>query len=455
LPFAIALRKDHVVLIIALLLAGGMWLYVQWVMLPFERARFAAAGRPQDPGDLYPRWYGTRELLLHGRDPYGPEVSGEIQVAYYGHPLDTAGADRGRDEQRFAYPLYVVFLLAPTIEMPFPVVRIVVRWVLAFATAATVLLWLRALQWRPPVAVVFAIIVLTLSSPPLVQALKLQQLGLLVGFFLVLSTVLVSDGYLAWAGFFLALATIKPQLALLPVVWFLIWVVGDWKNRQRLFWGFGGTIAVLAGAAQALLPGWIGRFAQGLIAYRKYALMSSLLDHYLPPQIVKPVTALALCGLLFFCVRWHRDSAGVPSFLVRFALILSVAVIVLPPLWPPFNQALLLPGVLVVLCSWKDLWNRGSWIRTLCWLGAGLVLWSWLTAAIFAVSRIVAPASRLFDIWAFPPVTFSNVWAFQFVMSYGLPPFVAALLMVLLRSEVSKSEVSKMDGRKRPSARVS
>jgi len=36
-----------------------------------------------------------RELLLHHRDPYGAEVSREIQVAYYGHALDTAARITG------------------------------------------------------------------------------------------------------------------------------------------------------------------------------------------------------------------------------------------------------------------------------------------------------------------------------------------------------------------------
>ena len=433
MPFPPSSRRDFFWLGLALLVASSMWLYVQRVMLPFEQERFAKVGRPQDPGDLYPRWYGTRELLLRGRDPYGPEVSGEIQGAYYGHALDTAGADRGRDEQRFAYPLYVVFLLAPTVEMPFPAVRILMRWVLGFATAAGMLLWLRSLRWQPSWLVTSAIIIITLSSPPLAEALKLQQLGLLVGCLLAVSAVLATRGQLVLAGCFLALSTIKPQMALLPVIWFLIWVSGDRTRRQRLFWGFAGSMGVLVGGALVLLPGWIGNFYEGLVAYRRYAGMSSLLDHYLPAGFGKPGAVIALGALLVFSWRWRRDPADAPAFLVRFALILSVAVIALPPLWPPFNQALLLPGVLVVLGNWDSLRNRGRFFRSVCWAGVGLVLWSWLATLAFVISRFAAPASRLFDIWAFPPVTFPGVWPFQFVMTYGMPPVVAMLLMVQLR----------------------
>jgi len=33
-------------------------------------------------GDLYSPWMGTRELILHHRNPYGPEVTHEIQMAF-------------------------------------------------------------------------------------------------------------------------------------------------------------------------------------------------------------------------------------------------------------------------------------------------------------------------------------------------------------------------------------
>src|SRR5882724_11316097 len=141
-------KRDWIFLGIALALAAGMWLYSQWVMVPAELAYYAANGQPMDVGDLYPRWYGARELLLHHRDPYSPEISREIQGAYYGHPFDTSGADRGRDQQRFAYPVYVVFFLAPTIELPFSPTQSVVRWSLALLGAAGVLLWLRTLHWQ-------------------------------------------------------------------------------------------------------------------------------------------------------------------------------------------------------------------------------------------------------------------------------------------------------------------
>jgi hypothetical protein len=405
---------------ISLALATGMWLYSQWVMLPAERAHYAAMGQPTDVGDLYPRWYGTRELLLHHRDPYSLEVSREIQVAYYGRALDTEGADRGRDEQRFAYPVYVAFLLAPVAELPFPEARLVARWVLATMAAASLLLWLWALRWRPSVTVTLALIALTLSSPPMVQALRLQQLAVLVAFFLAGAAVLVTRGKLLWAGCLLACATIKPQLALLPLLFFLIWVIGDWKRRRALIRGFAGTLGCLILGGQLMLPGWFAEFLRGLIAYRHYVVMSSLVDLYLTPLIAKPVATVVVGALLFFCFCWRKGSADRPDFIYRFALVLAVTTMALP-LLPPFNQVLLLPGLLAVISRWNILWERGRGARAGSWLLAAITLSSWLVASVLALTHAASPGVGLNGIWEWP-----------FILSFGVPPIVAGLLMVLL-----------------------
>ena len=106
-----------------------MWFYVQYVLVPYQRADAAAHGRPRgNLSDLYPRWLGARELLLHHRDPYSSVVTREIQAGYYGRPLDPARPEDPKDQQGFAYPVYVAFLLAPIITLPFSAVQSGFRW---------------------------------------------------------------------------------------------------------------------------------------------------------------------------------------------------------------------------------------------------------------------------------------------------------------------------------------
>ena len=63
-------------------MAGSVWFYVQRILIPYQIADAAAHGRPRGfLSDLYPRWLGARELLLHHCDPYTPDVTREIASA--------------------------------------------------------------------------------------------------------------------------------------------------------------------------------------------------------------------------------------------------------------------------------------------------------------------------------------------------------------------------------------
>src|SRR5438552_11563646 len=107
-----------------MLAAASMWFYVDKVLVGYQVADAAVHDRPRgNLSDLYPRWLGARELLLHGRDPYSAAISREIQAGYYGRPLDPTNPNDPKDEQGFAYPVYVAFLLWPILGFGFPAVQ--------------------------------------------------------------------------------------------------------------------------------------------------------------------------------------------------------------------------------------------------------------------------------------------------------------------------------------------
>src|SRR5437763_4500276 len=105
--------------VMALVASASTWFFIERIMVPQQRAEAAVHGKPRgNLSDLYPRWLGARELLLHRRNPYSPEITREIQQGYYGRPIDPARPEDPNDQQGFAYPVYVVFLLAPALELP-------------------------------------------------------------------------------------------------------------------------------------------------------------------------------------------------------------------------------------------------------------------------------------------------------------------------------------------------
>src|SRR6478735_3389991 len=129
-------------MLLALLCAGSMWFYVQEVLIPYQKADAAAHGRPRgNLSDLYPRWLGARELLLRHRNPYSAEVTADIQRGYWGRTLDSNNPNDPKDEMRFAYPLYVVFLLAPTVTLPFETVQRLYLFIAIPLTILSVWLW--------------------------------------------------------------------------------------------------------------------------------------------------------------------------------------------------------------------------------------------------------------------------------------------------------------------------
>jgi len=406
-----------------------MWFYVQHVLIPHQQADATLHGTPRgNLSDLYPRWLGARELLLRRRDPYSPELTREIQMGYYGRPLDPARPEDPKDQQSFAYPVYVVFLLAPTVSLPFPAVQAGFRWLLILVTIASVLLWLRSLHWRPPCATRVALAVITLGSFPVLQGIKLQQLSLLVGSLVAACAALLSGGAFLLAGVLLAFATIKPQLVLPVAVWLLLWSMSDWPRRKNFAWGFIATLALLCAAAEFVLPGWLGRFREAIGAYRQYTGgAQSVLDVLVTPGWGRVLAALALLVLAFVGWRLRREPSDSTTFQWMLALTLAVTAMVVPKS-APYNQVLLLPGILLTGQNWRLLWTKNRLSRIITLIASFLISWPWLTAALLTVASLFLPNQSLQKAWAVPLYTSLAT------------PIAAVVLLSLCLSQIANQE---------------
>jgi hypothetical protein len=406
----------------AWLLAASMWFYVDCVLVPYQRADAARRGRPRgNLSDLYPRWLGARELLLHHRDPYSSEVTEQIQRGYYGRPLDPNHSQDPKDEERFAYPVYVAFLLAPTVTLPFSLVQTGFRWLLAILTLASVLVWLRILGWRARAPVITTLAVLAMGSFPVVQGIKLQQLSLLVGGFIALGSALLVAGYLFGAGVVIALAMIKPQLVLPLLAWLLLWASSEWRSRWRFVAGFGSTMAALLGASEYVLAGWMGRFHQAVIAYDRYTGgAGSLLDVLVTPAAGRLLAATGAIVVAVMAWRFRRVPGRSVEFSTMLALVLAVTIVVVP-MTAPYNQVLLLPGVFLLLAAWTEPWRHGRIARVLSCAALATVFWPWLASFGLMLAAIFLPSPRLQKAWAVPLYT-----------SLGIP--LAVVSLVILRA---------------------
>ena len=404
-----------------------MWFYVQKILVAYQIQDAVIHNQPRGNfSDLYPRWLGTKELLLHQRDPYSAEITREIQQGYYGRALDPAQPADPKDEQRFAYPLYVIFILAPFIHLSFHTVQIIWFWMLLSSTAAGILFWISSMRWHPSKWTTAAIVILTIGSFAAVQALKLQQLTLLVAGLLAVVCFLLAKTHYGFAGIVLALCTIKPQLAILPVACLLLWASGDWRTRKRFARTFAGMMALLFIAAQLVFPGWISSFLKGLSAYREYTGgAESSLEVLLTPLLGKVVAAVIAIAVLIICWCWRKAEAGSAQFTLLVSLVLAVTIAAVAKV-APYDHVLLLPAIFFMLQHWVPFKNITVSSRALIAVTTLMLIWPWLASLTLAIFSLFLPKEIILRGWMVP-----------LYPSIGLPPAIMVLLIPRIISQWS------------------
>lgn len=409
-------RVVRLALVLAILVSASTWFYMDYVLRAQQVADAAAHNRPRgNLSDLYPRWLGARDLLLDGRNPYSQEITREIQRGYYGRPLDPTRADDPKDQQGFVYPVYIVFLLAPTVSFPFEEVEAGFRWFLTALAVVSVLLWLRVVRWKISSAYALVFAVLALGWLPMVQGIKLQQLSLLVAAFLAACGACLAGGWLPFAGGLLALATIKPQLTWPLIVWLIAWALSNWRLRKRFIFGFAAVLALLLLGSQLILPGWPRMFIEAIGQYHRYTQNESVLVWMfgsIVGRIVEVLSVLACAALVW---RFRRAQANSPDFGKATALVLALTVVIVP-MFAPYNQVLLLPAILVLIQAATSKNRLLPALRLAGVIGLLLLIWPWVATITLTLLYPWMNASVRQHLWPIP-----------FYSNFMLPIFIFGL----------------------------
>jgi len=373
-----------IVLWVAILSLGlGMVDYYFGILIPIRHKQLQIGGKNVSGNwsDLYPRWLGARELLWHGRNPYSAEVTAGIQRGFYGGQIGQFDAHNPTDPQGFAYPIYIVFLLAPLLPFPFEVVRPVFSGILLVMTPASFLLWMRALGVRLQAGTALPVLTLAMTSYAVLDGLQLQQITLLVAFLMSASVAALAAGSWRLAGVLLSMATVKPQLAVFLVGFLLLWSLGEWRSRKRFALATGGSMAALLIGAEVVLPGWFGWWrnaAYGYLGHHKPALLAGVLGPT-PAAVVGTIAVLAFAGL---CWRLRKEPAGSQRF--NWMLVAAMALTAL--FWPNagssyYNQVVLFPACVWLFTSAPSL-RLSLFARSLWWLAVSVLLLQWMVAIL-------------------------------------------------------------------------
>ena len=114
-----------------LLLPGAVLSFLAaWYFALIIAAPALGTSAPTVQQGLLPERLGCREIL-HGRNPYRPEVTQQIELAIYGEPVSAASPV---NQHRFAYPVFFVFLFLPQALLPFDTAQ----WLMLAACVADV-----------------------------------------------------------------------------------------------------------------------------------------------------------------------------------------------------------------------------------------------------------------------------------------------------------------------------
>jgi hypothetical protein len=381
-----------IALSVSLIVALGVWHWAEHILAPANAVTVLAARRPVgNNSDLYPRWLGARELLLFGRDPYSLEVTREIQKGFYGRVLDPRNPADPIAEESFVYPLYVVFLMAPTVKLPFAMVMSIFRWLLLLAIAGSVPLWMNSVGLRPSWPVLLASTLLAVSSFPAVEEYFQQNLAALVLLFLAAAAAAAVRGRLVLSGFLLALSTAKPDTTGLVILWFLLWAAAKRPERGRLIWSFAGSLTVLVAAGEMISPHWIGRFIGEVRRYAAYGTDPSILRVLLPRWLATLASVALLSTLVGVSWKWRRAPATSQEFGWALSWSAAVTLAVIPKL-AAYNQLLLIPSLLMLI----RLGNVPAFMpRALAKAAFACQGWQWLAATGLSIASLAATMPRL------------------------------------------------------------
>lgn len=303
--------------------------------------------------DFYPRWRGTRALIVEGKDPYSDEVTLEIQMAMYGRL-----ARDDEDQVAFAYPLYVSLLVLPFSLFSYPQAQALWLSTLILSVLATVIVILRTLEWKLSLAGLTMLSLWFLFFYPTARSIILGQFSIIVLALLALALWAMERGHPFLAGCSLALATVKPQMVFL-VIPFLLLAGLRWR-RYKMLAGFLAVMAILLILSSLVLPSWLASFVTGLSRYQAYTSiyregrspLGALIGYVSPPQLFPWATLLASLALVGYLVyvwiqmfRGHVDACR--------ALFITIIVSLLVPVQTgTTNQVLLLLPLTYLLCRW-------------------------------------------------------------------------------------------------------
>lgn len=212
--------------------------------------------------DFYIEWVGSRVALQRG-NPYSDETTLAIQLGSKGQRVP-----EGEDQLAFVYPYYRVLLNAPIAFLPYAWATAIWQTLMQAALLAGVLLFVRSLGWRASPLDLVLVLLVALFAYPTFGGTMLGQMAVGALAFLMVGFWALGREHDWVAGSCLALATVKPQLAILAAPFLLLWCLS--QRRWKVLLSFAASLGILFGVSFLLFPQWLSEFIRVTLRYPGY-----------------------------------------------------------------------------------------------------------------------------------------------------------------------------------------
>ncbi|MDX1520740.1 MAG: glycosyltransferase family 87 protein [Anaerolineae bacterium] len=296
--------------------------YAPWLLLALLLAGLIAAesvavytvftSRFPSGNDFFVRWLGGREYLLNGTNPYDRSVAEAAQQAMFGR----LAQPEDKDQAYFAYPLYTLYFFWPLSLMGYAKAQAVWMTLLQFMLLGSTGLALWLSGWRPPKWLLIAGLLWGILFYNGARAILLGQFSILVGLALFLGLWAIERRYDSWAGVFLSVTTIKPQMVFLVLLFLFVWLL--LQGRWRVIGSFAASMAALVLSSMLLVPTWPFDFIRNAVEYSDYVAfgtpLENLLHYFLRPGLAAPLTVwLSLLFFMALLPGWWLAFRGRPG----------------------------------------------------------------------------------------------------------------------------------------------
>jgi len=331
----------------------------------------------QAPGgnDFLARWVGANQWLVHGLDPYSPQVSQEAQTLIYGRPAER---EAGEDVAHFAYPLFSMLFFGPFGLIPYPLARALWMTLLEVGLPVLAILSIQLCGWKPSAWIQRILILFSVLWYHGFRAVILGQFAVLEALLIVGALLAIQRRQDGVAGVLLALTLSKPQMAVLLIPFVFLWAVST-RRLQILAWGIGTMLLLLVGSL-ALIPSWPTEWARQIIDYTSYTAVGppvSILAGLIPSGAGPITLVLTGVGLIYLAFVWQQ-ALGKEDRWFQWSAAVTIAMTNLIALrTATTNYVVMLPAFILVFAVWNERWGtQGNPPILIALLGLFVGLWT-------------------------------------------------------------------------------